>query len=147
MNKAIRIKYQANTAVLMGEVEKLLSIADSKPVRFKNLKGYKREYALMLLERVVWYKLIGGAGGATIIADLYGICKKTVYRLQSKAEDLEKQDVIFRRHIRTICNNCSLPFLVEGYATKDSQRLRYIEDQIATLQRRKEEILQTSTYA
>lgn len=101
----------------------------------------------MLLERVVWYKLIGGAGGANIIAELYGMCQKTVYRLQSKAEDLERQDVIFRRHIRTICDNCSLPFLVEGYATKDSQRLRYIEDQIATLQRRKEEILQTSTYA
>ena len=147
MTEATRIKYQANTVTLMGEVEKLLSIADSKPVRFKNLRGYKREYALMLLERVVWYKLIGGSGGANLIADLYGMCRKTVYRLQSKAEDLEKEDVIFRRHIRILCNNCSLPFLVEGYATKDSQRLRYIEDQLVMLERRKEEILQKSAFS
>lgn len=134
------LKNLANLKTLKKELESVLSLWYERPYQFQYARDEEKKFGLMLLERVAHYKLYGGEGAAAQMMQLFDIERHVMYGLSKEATKLEEESREFRKLVRSTCEDCSLPFMVEGYAKKDSQRLRYIEKQIESLQARKEQI-------
>lgn len=138
--EAVVLKNLANLKTLKKELESVLSLWYERPYQFQYARDEEKKFGIMLLERVAHYKLYGGEGASAQIMQLFDIERHVMYDLSKEAMKLEQEDKDFRKLVRSTCEDCSLPFMVEGYAKKDSQRLRYIEQQIEMLQSRKEQI-------
>lgn len=138
--EAILLKNLANLKTLKKELESVLSLWYERPYQFQYARDDEKRFGIMLLERVAHYKLYGGDGAVPQIAKLFDVEYSTIYEMSKKAAVLEQENREFRKLVRDTCEDCSLPFMVEGYAKKDSQRLRYIEQQIQSLKARKEQI-------